>query len=473
LPSRALARAVGAALGIAVACDASAAAGSSGGAAPPSAAHAGAAAAVYNCADSGTGSLRAAIASAASGDTIEMSDLQCSSISLTTGALQVTVDNLTLVGPAGGLTVNGRRSTPYAQVLVHPGTGTLTVRNMTLQNGRTTGPHGGCVESQGSVVLDHANVNSCFAYDFSPATCPALGGGVYAHGNLSVLDSTIANNAAGCYSGSPMFKVKIYGGGAFAGGDMVVRRSSITNNYVGAGNLASFSYAFGGGLSLRGNLEITDSTIAQNRAGYTNCFYFLDGSAGGIDVPGASSTVTISNSTISGNSAAGIVGGIFSAAPLTLANSTVAFNTSASDLHVNGHDYAPGVHVQNTSANLQSSIIANNLFNTCTDGGFLTDLTGLNATITGADNLIMGSTVAPPGSLTADPQLGALADNGGPTLTHKPGDASPVIAKGNNADGFAFDQRGSGHARSFSGKTDIGAFQTGDSPFNNGFDAPP
>jgi hypothetical protein len=453
LHPRTLARGIGAALALAAACDAAAASS------------------VFNCGDTGTGSLRAAVGSAANGDTIDMSTLQCSSISLSTGSLNVSVDNLTLIGPATGLTVNGHSTAPYSPVFVHAGAGTLTVRNMTLQHGATTSPHGGCVSSNGNVVLDHANVNHCFMSFPNPASCPALGGGVYAKGNLTVLDSTVANNAASCYSGNPLVKVKEYGGGLFAVGNMTIRRSSITDNYVGGGGLSSFSYGYGGGLSLHGNLEITDSTIARNSAGTTNCLYSTFGNAGGIDVTNVASNVTITNSTITGNTATAFFGGIFTAGPLTLSNSTVAFNsTSAATVTHNGHDYAPGLHVQGTSANLQSSIIANNKFDSCTAGGTLTDLTGLTATITGANNLIMGSTVAPSGSLTADPQLQALADNGGPTPTHKLGAASPAIAHGNNAAGLTFDQRGSGFARTFAGVTDIGAFQTGDSPFSSGFE---
>ena len=448
-----LARATGAALALAAVGDATAAA------------------AVFNCADTGTGSLRAAVGSAASGDTIDMSTLQCSSISLTSGSLGVAVNDLTLIGPATGLTVNGKATFPYAQVIVHSGTGTLTVRNMTLAHGVTTSPHGGCVSSNGNVVLDHANVNHCFMSFPNAASCPALGGGVYAKGDLTVLDSIVTNNAASCYSASPLLKVKEYGGGLFAGGNMTVRRSSITSNYVGGGNINSFSYGYGAGLSLHGNLEVTDSTIAGNSAGSTDCLYSTFGSGGGIHVPNAGSNVTITNSTISGNTATVFEAGIFTAGPLVLSNSTIAFNSASTNTTMqHGHDYAPGLHVQNTTANLQSSIIANNKFDSCNAGGSLSDLTGVSATITGANNLVMGSTVAPAGSLTADPLLGALANNGGPTPTHKLGVGSPAITHGNNAAGLTFDQRGPGYARTYAGTADIGAFQTGDSPFNSGFE---
>lgn len=450
-PPRALTRSVSAALTLALTCEP-------------------VAAAVFNCADSGTGSLRDAVSSAASGAVIDMSQLQCSTISLTTGAIAIGVDSLTLIGPATGLTVNGHSTLPYSPVFVHSGTGTLTISHVTLQHGVTTSAHGGCLSSNGNIVLDHAGVNHCSTYYPSPLTCPALGGGVYAKGNLTLLYSTIANNGVSCYSNS--IKVKAYGGGAFAGGDMTVRGSTIADNYAGTSKLSSFTYAYGAGLALRGNLEISDSTIARNHAGVTDCFYSTFGTAGGIDVPNALSNVTITNSTISANTATVFVGGVFTTGPLTLSNSTVAFNsTSAGGITLHGHDYAPGIHVQNTSADLQSSIVANNTFDSCSSG-FLTDLTGLNATITGSNNLVMGSTVAPAGSLTADPQLLPLADNGGPTWTHKPGPASPAIDHGNDKAGLAQDQRGPGFARIFGGVADIGAFETGDGILIAGFEPP-
>ncbi len=51
---------------------------------------------VGNCEDSGAGSLRDAVDHAADGDTIDLTQLACSSISLTTGAILVGVEGLTL-----------------------------------------------------------------------------------------------------------------------------------------------------------------------------------------------------------------------------------------------------------------------------------------------------------------------------------------------------------------------------------------
>ena len=63
----------------------------------------------------------------------------------------------------------------------------------------------------------------------------------------------------------------------------------------------------------------------------------------------------------------------------------------------------------------------------------------------------------------ANPLLGPLANNGGPTLTHALLAGSPAINAGINPLALAFDQRGTGFARS-SGVTDIGAFEVQGAP---------
>jgi hypothetical protein len=54
---------------------------------------------VTNCADDGPGSLRAAAAAANDNDEIDLSQLTCSRITLTTGAIEIDADTLTLTGP--------------------------------------------------------------------------------------------------------------------------------------------------------------------------------------------------------------------------------------------------------------------------------------------------------------------------------------------------------------------------------------
>src|SRR5215470_10153719 len=56
---------------------------------------------VQNCNDAGAGSLRDAVANAADGDIIDLTQLQCRVISLSTGAILIGTTGLTLQGPGG------------------------------------------------------------------------------------------------------------------------------------------------------------------------------------------------------------------------------------------------------------------------------------------------------------------------------------------------------------------------------------
>ena len=59
-----------------------------------------------------------------------------------------------------------------------------------------------------------------------------------------------------------------------------------------------------------------------------------------------------------------------------------------------------------------------------------------------------------------DAKLGPLQNNGGPTQTHALLTGSPAVNKGANPKGLTTDQRGF-KPRTFGGKADIGAFESG------------
>ena len=61
--------------------------------------------------------------------------------------------------------------------------------------------------------------------------------------------------------------------------------------------------------------------------------------------------------------------------------------------------------------------------------------------------------------IATDPQLLGFGDYGGPTNAMRPGPSSPAIGVGSNAQGYAFDQRGTGYPRDAGGAVDIGAIQ--------------
>ncbi len=79
----------------------------------------------------------------------------------------------------------------------------------------------------------------------------------------------------------------------------------------------------------------------------------------------------------------------------------------------------------------------------------------------------------PADTISADPLLQPLADNGGATRTHALGDGSPAIDAGDNTASLAFDQRGGGYPRVVGVAADIGAYERqsiDDAIFVDGFD---
>ena len=157
-------------------------------------------------------------------------------------------------------------------------------------------------------------------------------------------------------------------------------------------------------------------------------------------------TLTVSNSTLSGNSA-NFVGGIYNQGTLTVNNSTISSNTAF--IEIGGIYGAP-----NSTTTLKNTIVANNTeglpngencSGTITDGGYNLD-SGTSCGFTTQNNSLS----------SANPRLGPLADNGGPTDTHALRKRSKAI----NAGGTPFpptDQRGV--KRPQGKRSDIGAFE--------------
>jgi hypothetical protein len=172
-------------------------------------------------------------------------------------------------------------------------------------------------------------------------------------------------------------------------------------------------------------------------------------------------TLTLSNSTLSGNSAdrgGGI--SISEATPVTLTNVTVTDNRATLS--------GGGLAVFSASPVLHNTLIAGNFrgatgttpddvsgpLNSVGDNNLIGDGTHM----TGLQSGVNGNQVGTAGN-PIDPMLGALQDNGGPTLTHALLPGSPAIDGGNNAYATDFDQRGPGFPRIVNGIIDIGAFE--------------
>ena len=175
-------------------------------------------------------------------------------------------------------------------------------------------------------------------------------------------------------------------------------------------------------------MKLTGSTITDNST---------DGDGGGgifsnTDIPDTDptndpdTTTTITNSTISGNSSTLPGGGVLNNDGLTvIENSTITNNTAPNDEGSGVASYGDDPTITRTDV-LSTMISAN----TNTDVDFVNDTT--NTFVSKGYNLIGDGNATGAFNQTgvADPGLGALADNGGPTQTHALLTGSPAIDKG-------------------------------------------
>jgi hypothetical protein len=232
---------------------------------------------VTSTADSGPGSLRAAIAGAASGDTIVFSLPYPTTIFLSS-PLRIESSQgkaLTIQGPGASLlSISGGDGAPV--LLVQPlggltGAISATISGLTIERGSSL-----------------------------------LGGGIYNGGFLVLLDCTITNNSVG----------NQFGGGLFNAGQVIMRNSTITDNRAGRPG----GPGQGGGIynSATGSLIVDDSLIAGNSADHL-------GAGGGLVNEGFTSlqrTVVASNRATHG-------GGLYNTGDLDLLQSAVLSNQAS------------------------------------------------------------------------------------------------------------------------------------------------
>jgi hypothetical protein len=384
---------------------------------------------VTNCDDDGPGSLRDIAAQVGDGSDIDLTRLACSRITLTSGAIDFAADSVALHGPgADRLAIDGGAA---SRVIRHAGNGYLSIDRLTIRNGASHGSGGGCIVAYGSVNLYKVAVTDCRAD--TDITQTITSGGIYVHGSLYLGKSILSNNIVSAPLGST------YGGGAFVVGSLRLSHSTVS------GNVAEGVIANTGGLAVLGDARINYSTIANNAAGYN----------AGLGIFGqyASGQAYIVESTISGNVASHIIGGIGARIPVVISDSTITGNRDASSGAAN---HAGGLFLADTFALIQSTIIANNF-----SGPDASDINGNgSATITGNHDLIRASTLTPPpDTLTADPLLGPLAAQGDEPPTHALLPGSPAIDAGDSGCSCRHDQRFNGHTRLAGAAADIGAYE--------------
>ena len=436
---------------------------------------------VTNTNDSGSGSLRDALASANDGDTIDATGVS-DTILLTSGELQIN-HNVTINGPgAGNLAINGNATyrvfenfasnvtiSGFAITNGHPadnngGGGILTHGGLTLTGTSIVSNSaaisgGGISADSGTVTVSNSTINGNMALGCGPL-CGSDGGGISMSGTLSVTNSTISGNSASSVGGGidisgtlTLTNSVISGNSAFSGGGIVTRGTATVSNSTISGN--SF-FCDAGGIFSDGQLTVVNSTISGNISpggdGAAGCGPEPRG-GGGIKNGGPA---TVINSTISGNhadlSATGAGGGIFNFGSLTVTNSTISDNTAS----VGGgavYNDSGGQTAQIGDTVLNAGASGGTIFN---NGGTVTSL-GYNLASDDGGGVLTGTG----DQINTDPVLGPLQDNGGPTFTHALLPGSPAIDAGHpNFTPPPFnDQRGTGYPRMLNGRIDIGSFE--------------
>ncbi|MDX2166323.1 MAG: choice-of-anchor Q domain-containing protein [Deltaproteobacteria bacterium] len=221
--------------------------------------------------------------------------------------------------------------------------------------------------------------------------------------------------------------------------------------------LADGSVGSGGAIASSSNLAVTRCAIANNRAANVGGGLAIDSGAvgrfaastlsgnrsglrgGAVHLLGA--TATFANCTISGNRSG------------TLGGAVALFNSGRPDLAIeltdstivdNSGTDAAGVRLQAgagaiASAALRNSIVANDGTNLRAVAGAGGSATFVSRGFNLSDDEAGGFLDADTDQFGADPKLGPLQYNGGPTQTHMPLPGSPALDQGN---GVGRDQRG-------------------------------
>lgn len=374
--------------------------------------------------------------------------------------------------------------------IVNAGTGTLILANSTV-GGNTAGIAGG-IRNDGSLHITNGtlsgnsaccgagiynDLNGTLTLDTSTVmsnTATDDGGGINNTGLLTITTSTVAGNTAlvggGIENasgllimGSAVISNTANGGGGIDNASLL----TLVNSAVG-GNTASTS---GGGIYNVGTLTLDGGTVISNSA-----------SAGG-GIENAAGTLTFRNSTLVSNPASAGGGGIENGGSLVASNSTLSGNTGK---------YGGGIYSHHAGQLTHSTLDGNSATNVSAAGGgiyqaaqYPTQTLSLASTIVAdsptGGNCVIDPTGFPLGSngynLSSDgtcaaylnqtgdlnsvnPNLGPLANNGGPTLTHALPLGSPAmnhIPFGANGCGTTVTTDQRGYARV--APCDIGAFE--------------
>ncbi|MCB9895769.1 MAG: hypothetical protein H6839_15085 [Planctomycetes bacterium] len=323
--------------------------------------------------------------------------------------------------------------------------GTLMIDTSTLDQNAAAGGVGGIGGAGGGGITG----TSGRAGQVGANGGSAQGGAIFgASGTVSITDSTISNCTAD-------------GGDGGSGGD---GGTGVNGGNGGAGGLGGFGHSAGVFVQ-NASITILQSTLSGNSA---------QGGDGGDGGDGGTAIAVGGNGGVGGGAGQSRGGAIYvRGTSITIQNSTVAASAATSAAPgaggaSGGGGGSPG------SGGAASSSIGGGTFEDASSGAATNATSTIFADNTAASNPDAGGTlnatncliengVTPSsgsGNVTGtDPALGSLQNNGGPTLTHAIAGGSAARNAGSNPQSLTTDQRGTGFTRDDGSGVDIGAYE--------------
>jgi hypothetical protein len=301
-------------------------------------------------------------------------------------------------------------------------TGTLSVRDCTFETNQASGGSGGVGGAGGAGSFSGLAGTG-------GAGGAGSGAGIYSLGDATIVNCTFDSNIGA-------------GGNSQAGGTAT---SGNGNNGAKGGD------SQGGGVFMIGVNGVV-----------TNCTFFGNKVTGGNGGNGGSGNYTAGNGGSGGN---GSGGGFYNAGGSDVVNCTFATcgaiggtNGVAGTGAFPGSNGSPGRGRGGDVANGGGTLtIYNTILSTNSAGGNITNISG--TFVDGGHNISSDASYHFTTGINIAPKIGALADNGGPTMTMALLANSPARDAGDDAAAPNFDQRN--FERPLGAHSDIGAYEVG------------
>lgn len=453
-------------------------------------------------------------------------DIDCAATTVFTFSSEQVINSTTIIDGHSRVVFDGQNT---RRLLRSADNVSLTLRNLTIRNGRTNGQGGGLLAGDGN-TLTISNVRFENNRSTRDTAACAGGGAIFlgSGGKAVISDSTFVNNRANNGGAINSLRSSLSITGSTFSGNQAIHTDAINQHGDCGGGGAIFingtRLPAGGGpdtLILRDNVYTDNTTNNHGGAIFaalnSNEILMIDrstfednsatksasmppsGTGGAIWFSFASwstenERLILTNSTLANNTAVSQGGGLWTQAPVTIANATFVGNDANNPaapidneqrgsggalavavdapIDINNATFAHNHAGFNGGAIFGRTIsLKNTLFyNNTTDWSSNIQQHCTNALIDLGNNMQYpprnpedhwNETNCTTGIDTSNPALAALADNGGPTETMALPAGSPALNRGNPLTCVGLDQRG--YTRS--GICDVGAYERGGTAF--------